>query len=221
MSAAGRKLVDGQGAGPGGSCVCAGMKGPTMKVAMMQPTFLPWQGFFELIYRSERFVLGDDSHSRTRAFTSGTGCSCRPAKSPGSTVPMVKKEAVFKPLHQAKIFEGRPCARRCGGRSIKVMGGRRTFRSSPRRWKNGRTPAESLAAKYRFLPPGLPGLWGSRPKLRSPSASHDPHPIRTSARSAAVVRGRPVLSARGSFGYMKSEGCSPWPTLRFVSGLRP
>ena len=27
---------------------------------MMQPTFLPWQGFFELIYQSDRFVIGDD-----------------------------------------------------------------------------------------------------------------------------------------------------------------
>ena len=47
----------------------------TMKVAMMQPTFLPWLGFFELIYQSERFVLGDDSqyshasyHQRNRLF---------------------------------------------------------------------------------------------------------------------------------------------------------
>ena len=35
-----------------------------MKVAMMQPTFLPWQGFFELIYQSERFIFLDDFPSK-------------------------------------------------------------------------------------------------------------------------------------------------------------
>ena len=30
------------------------------KVAMMQPTFLPWQGFFELIYNSDKFIFLDD-----------------------------------------------------------------------------------------------------------------------------------------------------------------
>ncbi|MBI9082627.1 MAG: WbqC family protein [Desulfobacterales bacterium] len=46
-----------------------------MKVAMMQPTFLPWQGFFELIYQTERFIILDDFqfsvqsyHQRNRLF---------------------------------------------------------------------------------------------------------------------------------------------------------
>ena len=46
-----------------------------MKVAMMQPAFLPWQGFFELIYKSELFIILDDFqfsvqsyHQRNRLF---------------------------------------------------------------------------------------------------------------------------------------------------------
>ena len=46
-----------------------------MKVAMMQPTFLPWQGFFALISACDRFVFGDDYqysagsfHQRNRLF---------------------------------------------------------------------------------------------------------------------------------------------------------
>ena len=31
-----------------------------VKVAMMQPTFLPWQGFFELILKSDKFIFLDD-----------------------------------------------------------------------------------------------------------------------------------------------------------------
>ena len=31
-----------------------------MDVAMMQPTFLPWQGFFELIHKAQIFIFLDD-----------------------------------------------------------------------------------------------------------------------------------------------------------------
>ena len=39
-----------------------------MKVAMMQPTFLPWQGFFALICACDRFVFGDDYHYSAGSF---------------------------------------------------------------------------------------------------------------------------------------------------------
>lgn len=45
------------------------------KVAMMQPTFLPWQGFFELILNSDKFIFLDDfqfcprsHHTRNKLF---------------------------------------------------------------------------------------------------------------------------------------------------------
>ena len=45
------------------------------KVAMMQPTFLPWQGFFELILKSDKFIFLDDfqfcprsHHTRNKLF---------------------------------------------------------------------------------------------------------------------------------------------------------
>ena len=46
-----------------------------MKVSMMQPSFLPWQGYFELIYKSHVFIFLDDFqfslqsyHQRNRLF---------------------------------------------------------------------------------------------------------------------------------------------------------
>ncbi len=46
-----------------------------MKIAMMQPAFLPWQGFFELMDKSDLFILLDDFqfsvqsyHQRNRLF---------------------------------------------------------------------------------------------------------------------------------------------------------
>ena len=45
------------------------------KVAMMQPSFLPWQGLFELIYKSDKFIFLDDfqfsvqsHHTRNKLF---------------------------------------------------------------------------------------------------------------------------------------------------------
>ncbi len=47
----------------------------TTKVAIMQPTFLPWQGFFELIINSDKFIFLDDfqfcprsHHTRNKLF---------------------------------------------------------------------------------------------------------------------------------------------------------
>ena len=46
-----------------------------MKVGMMQPSFMPWQGFFELIFISDIFIFLDDFqfsvqsyHQRNRLF---------------------------------------------------------------------------------------------------------------------------------------------------------
>lgn len=46
-----------------------------MKIAMMQPTFLPWQGMFELIYNCDKFIFLDDfqycprsHHTRNKLF---------------------------------------------------------------------------------------------------------------------------------------------------------
>jgi hypothetical protein len=79
-----------------------------MKVAMMQPSFLPWQGYFELIYQSDRFVFLDDFqfsvqsyHQRNRLFSS-------PGKIDWYTVPVQKSSSFKAPLHQVTIQETIP-----------------------------------------------------------------------------------------------------------------
>ena len=39
-----------------------------MKVAMMQPTFLPWLGYFELIMKADKFIFLDDFQFVYRSF---------------------------------------------------------------------------------------------------------------------------------------------------------
>ncbi len=76
-----------------------------MDVAMMQPAFMPWQGYFELIYRSEIFIFLDDFqfsvqsyHQRNRLFiNSGRVGWC--------TVPVDKKLSFKEPLNRARINE--------------------------------------------------------------------------------------------------------------------
>jgi hypothetical protein len=43
-------------------------KNKYMKIAMMQPTFLPWIGFFELIYKSDVFIFLDDFQFSVQSF---------------------------------------------------------------------------------------------------------------------------------------------------------
>jgi hypothetical protein len=79
-----------------------------MKVAMMQPLFMPWQGFFELIYQSERFVFLDDyqfviqSHHQRNLLFSNIG------KTDWYTVPVQKSISFKMPFNQVRILEKIP-----------------------------------------------------------------------------------------------------------------
>lgn len=74
-----------------------------MKIAMMQPAFLPWQGFFELISKSDLFIILDDFqfsvqsyHQRNRLFVSKEQIDWY-------TIPIVKSSSVGKALNDAEI----------------------------------------------------------------------------------------------------------------------
>lgn len=77
-----------------------------MRVAMMQPTFLPWLGYFELILKSDVFVLLDDFqfvyqsyHQRNRVFVNRDQVGW-------ITVPVDKKHSFERPLNETLIQEG-------------------------------------------------------------------------------------------------------------------
>jgi len=77
-----------------------------MKIAMMQPTFLPWQGFFELIIQSDRFIFLDDfqlsvqsHHTRNKLFMSSKVVGFY-------NVPIQKSKCFGLPLNEVLIVEG-------------------------------------------------------------------------------------------------------------------
>ncbi|MBR1735164.1 MAG: WbqC family protein [Alphaproteobacteria bacterium] len=77
-----------------------------MKIAMMQPTFLPWQGFFELIVQCDRFIFLDDfqlsvqsHHTRNKLFISHKVVDFY-------SVPIQKSKCFGLPLNNVLIIEG-------------------------------------------------------------------------------------------------------------------
>ena len=79
-----------------------------MNVAMMQPTFMPWQGFFELIYKADRFVFLDDFqfsiqsyHQRNRLFINRNQVNWY-------SIPVQKSVSFKAPLNKVKINEKVP-----------------------------------------------------------------------------------------------------------------
>lgn len=76
-----------------------------MKVALMQPTFLPWLGYFELMSKADAFVFLDDFqfvhrsyHQRNRLFVNHDAARW-------VTCPVDKKGSYLAPLNQTRIVE--------------------------------------------------------------------------------------------------------------------
>lgn len=182
-----------------------------MNVGMMQPTFLPWQGFFELIHQSDIFILLDDFqfsiqsyHQRNRLFT-GTG------KVDWYTVPVVKSLSFGLPLNVACIDESSPWRRKLLSRMRHNYGKTPFFNEVFPCIENWLTvPAPSLAAhNLRFIQLVL-DLFGWRKELRFSSDYHS-----DSQRSVRVLEllrlsgATRYYAANGSFGYMHEEGIFP------------
>jgi hypothetical protein len=79
-----------------------------MKVAMMQPSFLPWMGFFELIYQSERFIFLDDFQFSVQSYHQRNRLFCNHGQVDWYTVPVKKVNAFKLPLDQVIIMETIP-----------------------------------------------------------------------------------------------------------------
>jgi hypothetical protein len=178
---------------------------------MMQPTFLPWQGYFELIYQSEVFVVGDDSqfsvasyHQRNRLFNGTNSVDWY-------TVPVQKKESFGRPLNETRISE-QAAWRQKMVRQINYNYGRAAFFSqvAPPFEKLLLTPAGSLASQNLELIHLACSLMGIRREFRlssqCPSHSASSHRVLELLRWCDCDR---YYCARGSFSYMKADAVFP------------
>ncbi|MDD3167992.1 MAG: WbqC family protein [Eubacteriales bacterium] len=78
-----------------------------MKAAMMQPSFLPWQGFFELILKSDIFILLDDFQFSAQSYHQRNRLFLNKDQIGWYTVPVMKRISFLSPLNQVKI-DGEP-----------------------------------------------------------------------------------------------------------------
>jgi hypothetical protein len=79
-----------------------------MKVAMMQPTFMPWLGFFELVYISETFVILDDFQFSVQGWDQRNRLFVNKNQVDWYTIPIKKSESFLKPFNMATINESIP-----------------------------------------------------------------------------------------------------------------
>lgn len=85
-----------------------GVKEINMNVAMMQPAFMAWQGFFELVYKSDTFIFLDDFQFSVRSYHQRNRLFIKENQIDWYTVPVQKSNSFKSPLNLTKIYETIP-----------------------------------------------------------------------------------------------------------------
>ena len=181
-----------------------------MKVALMQPTFLPWLGYFELMAKADVFVFLDDFqfvhrsyHQRNRLFVSR-------GVTRWLTCPVDKKDSYRAPLNQTLIVED-------GWRKKlwRTIEGNYTKAKYFPMYADVLRPLllqtyENLAVQNITLIRALSKILGICTEFRC-SSEYVFHGKR-SALLYEILRyygANTYLSAHGSFGYMQEDGVFP------------
>jgi hypothetical protein len=182
-----------------------------MKVAMMQPTFLPWAGFFGLICSCDRFVFGDDYQFSAGSFHQRNPLFRNLDEKAWMTVPMQKKLAKGLPLNEAQIAEDPPWRTKMWKQISNA------YRTTPffaevappvERWLL--SPATSLAEQNISYIRLACDLMGIKREFRLSSQRYTGLP--RSERVVDLLRwcdATVYLCARGSFNYMYDDGVFP------------
>lgn len=79
-----------------------------MNVAMMQPAFMPWQGFFELIDKADIFIILDDFQFSLQSYQQRNRLFVSKGKVAWYTVPVQKNISFKAPLNEVRIDENNP-----------------------------------------------------------------------------------------------------------------
>ena len=82
-----------------------GVEETSMNVAMMQPAFMPWQGFFELIYKSDIFIFLDDFQFSVQSYHQRNRLFVDKERVDWYSVPIQKSISFKSPLNQTKTNE--------------------------------------------------------------------------------------------------------------------
>jgi hypothetical protein len=184
-------------------------------VAMMQPSFLPWQGFFELVWRSEAFILLDDFQFSNQSYHQRNRLFVAPGAADWWTVPVHKAQASKMPLNRVRVDDSAPWRKKMLKR-LQANYARAPFFDAvyPEIEAWLAAPAGSLAELNIAFIELVLRLFGWQRVLHRSSAF--PSEALRSQRVLALLRefgATGYLSARGSFGYMQEDGDFPVPGI--------
>jgi hypothetical protein len=79
-----------------------------MNVGMMQPTFLPWLGYIELIYKSDVFILLDDFQFSVQSYHQRNRLFVNKGQVDWYSVPLKKSSSFQMPLNNTQMNEDIP-----------------------------------------------------------------------------------------------------------------
>ena len=182
-----------------------------MKVGMMQPSFMPWQGFFELIVMSDIFIFLDDFQFSVQSYHQRNRLFVNKEQIDWYTVPVHKKLSFKAALNQVQINEELPWREKTWKRIQQNYAKAPYFPSvGPlfEQWIGIREP--SLAAQNISFIRLVCRLLDIEKEFRLSSE------FATSTRSSQRVmdlleqcEADTYYCAKGSFGYMYEEGLFP------------
>jgi hypothetical protein len=182
-----------------------------MNIAMMQPAFLPWQGYFELIYKSQGFIFLDDFQFSVQSYQQRNHLFVNKGQVGWYSVPVKKAESFKSPINRTKISESIPWRKKMWKR-IEQNYSKATYFSeiSPLIKKWLFTQERSLAAQnISFIRLVCRLLNFEREFWFS---SQRPSCLRRSKRVLELIQWRKAdryFAAKGSFGYMLEDGVFP------------
>jgi hypothetical protein len=182
-----------------------------MNVGMMQPTFLPWLGFFELIYKSDIFIFLDDFQFSTQSWDQRNRFFVNKGQVDWYTIPIRKSISFLSPFNQVKINEAVPWRIKMLKR-IQQNYSRASFSQNifplMKEWLSEKT--ESLADQNIGFIKLVCDIMGLRREFRLSSSY--PSDERRSKRVLQLLRfcgATRYYCAKGSFDYMLEDGVFP------------
>ena len=187
-----------------------------MNVGMMQPTFLPWLGFFELIYKADSFLFLDDFQFSVQSYHQRNRLFVNRGQVGWYTVPVKKSASFQKPLCSTQINEAIPWRKKFWKRIQQNYEKARYFKDYEahiREWLLA--PAENLAEQNIAFIIMICGFLGFERCFRR--SSEKPSEKQRSERVLELLRwcrGDSYYCAAGSFEYMLEEKIFPVADIR-------
>lgn len=189
-----------------------------MDVAMMQPSFLPWQGFFELIYQADVFVFLDDFQFSLQSYHQRNRLFVNQGQVDWYTVPVRKSESFKALLSETMINDSIPWRQKFWKRIQQNYSKTPYYKTiSPVFEEWLLTPKANLAIQNIDFIQIVTNLLGLRKNFRY--SSQFATSATRSQRVLEILRwcnAKRYFCAKGSFGYMLEDGVFPLSDIEVV-----